>query len=477
MAILDNIKPERVMYWFEKLCSIPHGSGNTSQATAMCREFAKENNLEFIEDELGNCIIKKPATKGYENSPAVIIQGHLDMVCEKEASCGIDFENHGLELGIDGDWIYAKGTTLGGDDGAAIAIGLALLEDKEISHPALEILFTVDEEIGMIGATALDASPLKGKYLINLDSEDEGVFTVSCAGGVVAECKIPVKREEFSGKCYAFEISGLTGGHSGAEITKYRANADMLLGRLLSKAADAAEIRIVSVNGGLKDNAIPTSAEAVVVANADISHVAAECEAIFSKEFSVSEKTIKVSCTASNAVQLPMDRKSTNTVIAALCCYPNGIQNMSLEIPGLPKTSLNLGILKTFDECITASFCVRSSVLTEKEALVKRIELLTEQFGGTVKTEGDYPPWEYVPESHLRDVMQKVYVRMYGKEPIIEAIHAGIECGIIASKVPGLECVSIGPDIQDIHTPAERMSISSVNRTWKYITEVLRFLK
>lgn len=477
MAILDNIKPERVLYWFEQLCSIPHGSGNTSQATAMCREFAKENNLEFIEDELGNCIIKKPGTEGYENSPAVIIQGHLDMVCEKEPDYGINFETQGLDLCLDGDWIYARGTTLGGDDGAAIAIGLALLENNEISHPPLEILFTVDEEIGMIGATALDASPLTGKYLINIDSEDEGVFTVSCAGGVVAECKIPVSRDEFSGKCYTFEISGLTGGHSGAEINKYRANADMLLGRLLSVAADMADIRIVSVNGGLKDNAIPTRAEAVVIADSDISHIAAKCEDIFSKEFSVSEKSIKVSCTVSETAQLPMDKKSTNTVITALCCYPNGIQNMSLEIAGLPKTSLNLGILKTFDNFIIASFCVRSSVFTEKQALVKKLELLTNQFGGTVKTEGDYPPWEYVPQSHLRDVMKKVYIDMYGKEPIIEAIHAGIECGIIASKIPGLECVSIGPDIQDIHTPTERISISSVKRTWEYIIEVLKHLK
>ena len=477
MAILDNINPERVMYWFEKLCSIPHGSGNTAQATAMCREFANANNLEYSEDELGNCVIKKAATPGYENSPAVIIQGHLDMVCEKEPDCSVDMENEGLKLAIDGDWIYAEGTTLGGDDGAAVAIGLALLEDSNIDNPALEVLFTVDEEIGMIGATALDASQLSGKYLINLDSEDEGVFTVSCAGGVVAECKLPVKREAYQGKSYTFEISGLAGGHSGAEIDKYRGNADMLMGRLLSLAADKSDIRLVSVNGGLKDNAIPTRCEAVVVSANDISEVAAECEKVFSNEFSVSEKGVRVTCKVTDNTQMPMDRESTHRVITALCCYPNGIQNMSLEIPGLPKTSLNLGILKTFDDGVTASFCVRSSVFTEKAALVKKLELLTKQLGGAVKTEGDYPPWEYVKNSHLRDVMHGVYVKMYGKEPIIEAIHAGIECGIIASKIPGLECVSIGPDINDIHTPAERMSISSVQRTWEYITEVLRNLK
>lgn len=477
MGVLDNIKPERVMYYFEKLCSIPHGSGNTSKATQMCKNFAEENGLEFIQDQLGNCIIRKKAYKGYENAPVVILQGHLDMVCEKTKSCTIDMATEGLSLKVSGDDIYAEGTTLGGDDGIAVAMMLAILEDKNLEHPELEALFTVDEEIGMIGVTALDASGMRGKYLINLDSEDEGVFTVSCAGGLVAICTLPIKREEFKGECYSIEISGLTGGHSGAEINKGRANADMLLGRLLSKISESGQIRIISVNGGLKDNAIPTASEALIICDYNPSAVVEQMQKTFENEYVVAEKSICAACKSVNSSMLPMDMDSTSRIITALCCYPNGIQSMSLEIDNLVKTSLNLGILKTNELSVVAHFCVRSSVLSEKQALVDRLVLLTKQLGGEVETEGDYPPWEYLRDSKLRDIMKDTFVDMYNREPIIEAIHAGIECGILSGKIPGLECVSIGPDIQDIHTPAERMSISSVQRVWEYMLEVLKRIK
>ncbi len=478
MAILENIKPERVMYYFEKLSSVPHGSRNTSAATALCRDFARENDLEYIEDELGNCVIKKDAYPGYEDAPTVIIQGHLDMVCEKTPDCDIDMSKEGLKLDVSGDDIFAHGTTLGGDDGIAVAMALALLEDKTLPHPAIEALFTVDEEIGMIGATAFDASVLKGKMLINLDSEDEGVFTVSCAGGVVAECTIPVSREEFSGAAYKISISGLKGGHSGAEIDRGRANADILMGRVLNALNKAGNMRIVEVNGGLKDNAIPSASSAVVICDFNPSEITTEFEGIFTHEYVVAEDSIKVCAEKAEKPSFkPMDKESTNKIITALCTYPNGIQSMSLEIENLVKTSLNLGILKTEEKSVTASFCVRSSVFTEKQALTNRLELLTECLGGSVVLEGDYPPWEYMRESKLRDVMTDVFKRMYDKEPIIEAIHAGIECGILSGKMPGLECVSIGPDIMDIHTPSERMSIASVNRVWEYLLEVLKTIK
>lgn len=478
MAILENIKPERVMYYFEKLSSVPHGSRNTSAATALCRDFARENDLEYIEDELGNCVIKKDAYPGYENAPAVIIQGHLDMVCEKTPDCEIDMSKEGLKLDVSGDDIFAHGTTLGGDDGIAVAMALALLEDKTLPHPAIEALFTVDEEIGMIGATGFDASVLKGKMLINLDSEDEGVFTVSCAGGVVAACTIPVSREDFSGSTYKISISGLKGGHSGAEIDRGRANADVLMGRVLNAINKAGNMRIVEVNGGLKDNAIPSSSHAIVVTDFDITDIVHEVNDVFSHEYIIAEDSIKVSAEKITSVSfIPMDKNSTKRIITALCVYPNGIQSMSLEIENLVKTSLNLGILKTEQDSVTLSFCVRSSVFTEKQALTDRLELITDTLGGTIVLEGDYPPWEYMRESKLRDVMTEIYKKMYGKEPIIEAIHAGIECGILSGKIPGLECVSIGPDIMDIHTPSERMSISSVNRVWEFLLEVLKTIK
>ena len=478
MGVLDNIKPERVMYYFEKLCSVPHGSGNTVAATAICREFARENDLEYIEDELGNCVIKKEAYPGYENAPVVIIQGHLDMVCEKEPDCDIDMATEGLRLGVSGDEIYAEGTTLGADDGIAVAMALALLEDKTLPHPAIEALFTVDEEIGMIGAAAFDASVLNGKMLINLDSEDEGVFTVSCAGGVVAVCTLPVTRENFDGNLYKILISGLKGGHSGAQINKGRANADMLMGRVLNALDKKGNMRIVEVNGGLKDNAIPSSSSAVVTADFNITDIVNEFNDIFSHEYVIAEDSIKVSAEKIKvASYIPMDKNSTKRIITALCAYPNGIQSMSLEIENLVKTSLNLGILKTEQDRVIANFCVRSSVFTEKQALTDRLELITESLGGTVVLEGDYPPWEYMRESKLRDVMTDVFKKMYNKEPVIVAIHAGIECGILSGSMPGLECVSIGPDARNIHTPSERMSISSVERVWNYLLEVLKSIK
>ena len=477
LAVLDSIEPKRVMYYFEKLCSVPHGSGNTGEATKLCREFAKDNNLEYYEDSLGNCVITKNATPGYENSPAVILQGHLDMVCEKAKECNIDMSKEGLKLNISGDDIYAEGTTLGGDDGIAVAMMLAILEDKSISHPKIEALFTVDEEIGMIGATALDASGLTGRYLINLDSEDEGVFTVSCAGGVVAVCTIPVDREDFSGNSYRLEISGLCGGHSGAEIDKGRANADVLIGRILNEISNHMAMRIISVNGGLKDNAIPVSAVAEIICEKDPVDIVCKMQDAFTNEFVVAESSISVNSCSIHKSGIPMSESSTNKIITALCCYPNGIQSMSLEIEGLVKTSLNLGVLRTEEDCVVANFCVRSSVFTEKEALVDKLVLLTKALGGSVVTEGDYPPWEYKRDSKLRDIMVEVFEKMYNKKPVIEAIHAGIECGILSGKMPGLECVSIGPDIRDIHTPAERMSIASVQRVWRYLLEVLSKIK
>ena len=347
MAVLDNIKPERVMYYFEKLSGVPHGSGNTAAATAICREFARENDLEYIEDEVGNCVIKKEAYPGYENAPTVIIQGHLDMVCEKEADCDIDMEAEGLRLCVSGDEIFAEGTTLGADDGIAVAMALALLEDKDLPHPAIEALFTVDEEIGMVGATAFDTSVLNGRMLINIDSEDEGVFTVSCAGGVVAACTLPVEREAFDGSVYKVSITGLKGGHSGAEIDRGRANADVLMGRVLNAVNKSGDMRIVEVNGGLKDNAIPSSSTAVLVSDFDITEVVQKFNDVFSHEYIVAEDSIKVSSEKiTNATYMPMDKNLTKKVITALCTYPNGIQSMSLEIENLVKTSLNLGILK-----------------------------------------------------------------------------------------------------------------------------------
>ena len=476
MRILEGLEPKNVFRFFEEMCAIPHGSGNTKAVSDWCVAFARERGLEYHQDSLNNVIIIKEATPGYENAGAVILQGHLDMVCEKEAGCTKDMAREGLDLEVDGDFVKAKGTTLGGDDGIAVAMALAALDDDSIPHPRLEAVFTVDEEIGMLGAVDIDVSPLRGKTLINLDSEDEGVFTVSCAGGNMTLCTLPVRRAAFDGTALTIRVDGLQGGHSGTEIHKGRANASMVLGRCLRSAGKAAETRLVRADGGLKDNAIPNRAEAQIVTadEAAVRQAIAALEADLRTEYRVTDPGIRLTVEPCAPAFVPMDAASTARAACLLSCVPNGVQVMSADIAGLVQTSLNLGILKTNEAAVTASFCVRSSVDSEKQMLKDRLACLMEQLGGSVSFSGDYPGWAYLEHSPLRDRMIEVYREQYGCEPKVEAIHAGVECGMFAGKIPGLDAVSTGPDLLEIHTPRERMSISSVQRVWKFLLEVLR---
>lgn len=476
MRILEGLEPKNVFRFFEEMCAIPHGSGNTKAISDWCVAFAKARGLEHYQDNLNNVIIIKEATPGYENAGAVIFQGHLDMVCEKDADCHKDMAREGLDLVVDGDYVYARGTTLGGDDGIAVAMALAILDDDSIPHPRLEAVFTVDEEIGMLGAVDLDVAPLKGKTLINVDSEDEGVFTVSCAGGNITRCHVPIARAAFEGTALTIRVDGLQGGHSGVEIHKGRANACMVLGRALRAAGKAAPMRLIRVDGGLKDNAIPALAEAQIVSAdaAAVRQALAELEANLKTEFRVTDPGIRLGAEPCQASMMPMDADSTGKVLCFLSCVPNGVQVMSADIAGLVQTSLNLGILKTGEDTVDASFCVRSSVDSEKQMVKDRLACLTEQLGGTASFSGDYPGWAYLEDSALRELMIEVYREQYGSDPKVEAIHAGVECGMFAGKIPGLDAVSIGPDLLEIHTPRERMSVPSVQRLWKFILEVLR---
>lgn len=476
MPVLDHLEPKNVFRFFEELCAIPHGSRNTRAVSDWCVEFARARGLEVHQDGANNVIIIQEAAPGYENAAPIILQGHLDMVCEKASGCTKDMEREGLDLAVDGDHIYAEGTTLGGDDGIAVAMALAVLDDPSIPHPRLEVVLTTDEEIGMLGAAALDVTPLRGQQLLNLDSEEEGIFTVSCAGGSLTTCRLPVRREPFDGVALRIQISGLTGGHSGAEIHKGRANADILLGRVLRAMAEAAELRLVSASGGLKDNAIPVAAEAVVVV-ADPAAASAAAEKTaghIQAEYRVTDPAVTVTIERTMAEEPPMDADSTGRALCLLACVPNGVQEMSHDIPGLVQTSLNLGILETGGGELTAAFCVRSSVASQKEMLHDRLRCLTGQLGGTVDIAGDYPAWEYRGDSVLRERMVEVFREQYGRDPKIEAIHAGVECGLLCGKLPGLDCVSIGPDLTEIHTPRERMSVSSVQRVWAFVLEVLK---
>ena len=479
MAVLDRLEPREVFHFFEQLCAIPHGSYNTKAVSDWCAAFARERGLEHHQDDVNNLLIIKEASAGYETAEPLILQGHLDMVCEKAAGCAKDMAAEGLDLATDGDFVWAEGTTLGGDDGIAVAMALAALDDDALPHPRLEVVLTTEEEVGMEGAAALDVTPVRGRRMLNLDSEAEGVFTVSCAGGSMAVCTLPVSRKPFDGMALTVTVGGLTGGHSGAEIHRGRGTADTLLGRCLRAVAARTPLRILDVRGGEKDNAIPAAAAArVAVADrAAALEALGEMESVFQKELSASDAAVFVRAAEEAAEGAAMDEASTARTLCLLTCAPNGVQTMSREIPGLVQTSLNLGILKTSEKAVSASFCIRSSLASEKEMVKDRLACLLELLGGMVDFSGEYPAWEYRADSPLRELMERVYREQYGKEPVIEAIHAGLECGLLAGKLPGLDCVSIGPDLLEIHTPRERMDVASVRRVWAFVREVIRRAK
>ena len=468
MKKLTHLHPQRVFHYFEEICGIPHGSGDTARISDYCVAFAKSHGLWYRQDALGNVLIKKPATPGYESHPAVILQGHLDMVCEKDPDCPIDFATDGLDVNVDGDWVFAHGTTLGGDDGVAVAIALAVLESDTLCHPPLEVLFTIDEETGMDGAVGLDASDIEGRTLINIDSEEEGVLTVSCAGGAKAEITLPLSYEPNQLPAYQVTLSGLQGGHSGVEIDKGRLNANVTMGRFL-KTLDCG---IVSVNGGQKDNAIPVLCRAVITCDQDPTAVA---ESFVKVNRPDTDPNLTITITPATADRV-LTAESSDRVVTFLTTVPNGIQSMSADIEGLVQTSLNLGILTAEGDTLNACFAVRSSKNEEKIALLSELEQVAQNFGGSCTTHGHYPAWEYRKDSRLRDVMCRVWETQTGNTPTVLAIHAGLECGLFCEKLPGLDAVSIGPDMQAIHTSRERLSISSTARVYAYLCGVLKEL-
>lgn len=485
--MLEHLQPQRVFHYFEKICSIPHGSGNTKAISDYCVSFAKEHELRYMQDESNNVIIFQKGTTGYENSSPVILQGHLDMVCEKESDCKIDFTKDGLTLVLEDDYVTANKTTLGGDDGIAVAMALAILEDTSIPHPPLEVVFTVDEEVGMLGAAKLDYNALQGRIMLNLDSEEEGVLLVSCAGGVTATCHLPVTRECVFGTPYGISVTGLLGGHSGMEIDKGRANASKILGRVLYALSTQIPIQLLSMQGGLKDNAIPREAHAQFVLSSvksanekdfDMDTFISEWNEILKKEYASTDPDITLEyAVASPHDQMVMTADSTKKALSALYLLPDGVQSMSHDIEGLVETSQNLGIMKTTDLEVTYSFSTRSSIDSRKLELLARMECLMSALGGCVTTAGDYPSWGYRKNSPLRELMIFVFEKQYGYKPEIQAMHAGVECGLFAGGLPNLDCVSFGPNIKDIHTPKERLQISSVERTWNFTLEILKNLR
>ena len=482
MAVLENCEPKRVFHYFEEICKIPHGSGNTKQISDYLVQFAKDHGLKYIQDEMNNVVIYKPGTAGYENAPTVIVQGHMDMVCEKRPDVDHDFTKDGLNLSVEGDYVSANGTTLGGDDGIAVAYGLALLESDTIAHPPLEVFITVDEEIGLLGAVGFDCSVLKGRRFINLDSEAEGSLWISCAGGLSGISHIPVTRLEAKGEKLTVKISGLMGGHSGAEIDKNRANANSLLGKFLHGLDAEAGYELISVQGGQKDNAITRESIAellTVKENVEaVKEYAASMQAAWREEYAGTDEGITVTVTEEGEQDVKvLHPTSKEKVVFFLVNVPYGVQKMSGTIKGLVETSTNIGILKTSENEVLGSSSIRSSVETARDTLSDKIEYLTEFLGGEYERQGVYPAWEYRKDSPLRDKMVEVYEEMYGQKPNVVAIHAGLECGLFYKKMEGLDCVSLGPDMKDIHTSEEVLSVSSTERVWKYLVKVLGALK
>lgn len=480
MGALSELKPEQVFRYFEEICSIPHTSHHEKELSDYCIRFARERGYDCTQDEMGNVIIIAEATPGYENAEAVIVQGHLDMVGDKIDGCDIDMEKEGPRVYIDDDYIRADGTTLGGDNGIAVAYALALLDatDGSIPHPRVEVVLTVCEEVGLLGAAAMDLSSCQARRMLNIDSEVEGILTAGCAGGRRACCHIPVKRISRTGLSCRLELSGLMGGHSGMEIDKGRANAVILLGRFLMLLKENMSYDLIALNAGVKENVIPKSGSAEILIAPDEKDILQMTIEKFREhmeaEYGKTDPIIHLGLAAEKTGTFSaLDKDSLLRALTAFNLMPNGVQAMSMDLPGLVETSINTGIAELADEELILRQSIRSSVSSAKELISQRVALLAEQLGGQVDFKGDYPAWPYARTSKLRDQCVAVFKQQYGYEPKIELMHAGLECGIFSGKLPGLDCISFGPNLFDVHTPGEHASISSIARVWEYLKAIL----
>lgn len=479
--VLKDLSPNLVFCYFEDITRIPRGSGNEKAISDYLVSFAKKHNLEVIQDEALNVIIKKSGSKGYEKAPTVILQGHMDMVCEKNKEVEHNFEKDPLNIRIEGDFIKAAGTTLGADNGIAVAYCLAILSSKDISHPPLEVLITTEEETGMGGASSIKKENLSGKILINIDSEEEGELLSSCAGGVRNRVKLKIEKEEAKEGFMPLKliIKGLKGGHSGMEIDKGRGNANKLIGRVLNDLNSNLDIYIAEINGGAKMNAIPREAEATILAKEKdkvaLEELVAKWKETLKNELKNSDSEVIVQIEKlEKKVEKTFTKDLGCRIIELLMLIPNGVQTMSMDIKGLVQSSTNLGVVTTDHNKVTFESAIRSSVKSLKYDIVKRVETVAKLTGAEMTLESEYPEWEYRADSYIRDVFVKVYKDMYNKEPKITAIHAGLECGILKDILGDLDMISFGPNMYDVHTPEERLSISSTERTFQYLLNVLK---
>ncbi len=479
MPVLSKLEPKAVFSYFEKLCAIPHGSGNTKQISDLCAGFARELGLRYRQDGANNLIIWKDASPGAEHAAPIILQGHLDMVCAKTPGCAKDMAKEGLDLMTDGEWVWADKTSLGGDNCIAVAMILAILADDALAHPPLEAVFTTDEEVGMEGAVALDCSDLKGREMVNLDSEEEGVFTVSCAGGVRTDCLIPGKLEPLAGETvYTLALSGLQGGHSGSDIHRGRASAIRLMTRILLSAAERfPALRLAGVQGGQFDNVICSHCEAQAAVPAA---GAAPLEA-FLKAFSAGLQNEYAGCGEQVALAVTpsaagnaLSAADTRRALQFLAVLPQGVQAMSTDFPGLVQTSANQGVLRLTEDGLHVTLSIRSCIASQKAMILQQVQSAAALAGGTVHARSDYPGWQYARESSLRERMLTAYRALTGKEGVVEAIHAGLECGLFIEKIPGLDAISLGPELHDVHSFNERLNVASTERIYRLVCNFLK---
>ena len=479
---MKNLQPQGLWSNFYDLTQIPRPSGQKEEVSAFLANYGRSLGLETIVDEIGNVIIRKPASPGYENHPGVILQGHMDMVPQKNNDTVFDFAKDPIEAYIDGEWVTAKGTTLGADNGIGVAAAMAILADKNVVHPPLEVLVTVDEETGMYGAFALEGGLLQGKTLLNLDSEAEGELYVGCAGGVDTTAKFaytPVEVEE-GDVAVKVSVTGCKGGHSGCDIHLQRANANKLLFRFLKEAVANYEARLASVEGGSLRNAIPREASAIITIPAEgldeVMDLVAEFEDLFVAEYDGVEDNIRLTAEQVEcpATELPEDVQ--DFLIHAITACPHGVYRVIPEMPDVVETSNNLAMLKTEDNCVTVYCLTRSSVESRKEELQEIIQSVFAMAGAEVEFSGSYPGWKPNLKSHILEVMKQTYQENYGVEPRVIIIHAGLECGIIGRNYPGMDMISFGPTIKYPHSPDERVNIATVAKFYDYLLATLKAL-
>lgn len=482
---LGNLKPERVFYYFEELSKIPRESANEQVVSNFLVDTAKKLGLEVYQDKINNVVIKKPATKGYENSNGIILQGHMDMVCEKELDSNHNFKTDGLDLIIDGNYLRANKTTLGADNGIAVAMGLAILEDNNLEHPEIELLVTVEEETTMKGALELEENILTGKMLINIDSEEEAWVTVGSAGGRGVTISFDEEKEKFdniNSDFYRLEVKNLFGGHSGAEIHKNRLNANKVMSEVVSEIKRNFDIKLCDIKGGSKDNAIPRECYFDIVIDKNSSqNFIIKSKEIFEKfKNKYKEQDSNITFEISNLESKYTEIYSNNLferVLGLLNDLPTGVNTWLKEYPEIVESSDNLAIVKLIDNKITVIVSLRSSEPSVLNSLEEKITAIAKSYNASCEVDGGYPEWRFKPISRLRDTAVKTYQELFNEKMQVTVIHAGLECGAISMHYPDLDMISIGPNIYDVHTPKEKMEIASVEKYYKYLVELLKNLK